>query len=143
MEDTNCPICYELYSDNNVCTTKCGHKFHTSCFVETIKSTKVTCCPLCRTDTGLDKTEEEKEQDRQRAIHREQLIRQQNMEREAEYRRQLREREEMRRARELSVRIRNFYENDRNFDRADDNKIIVKYNANINNLKYNVVNYNG
>ena len=55
-----CPICYEEYGGKDISITKCGHKFHTSCFVETIQSTKTSSCPICRTDTRLDRTEEEK-----------------------------------------------------------------------------------
>ena len=51
--DTNedCPICYDKLGDA-VCTTKCGHKFCTDCFVQTFLSGLPTrvgpCCPMCR-----------------------------------------------------------------------------------------------
>lgn len=57
-----CPICYDAYGDSDISITKCGHKFHTSCFVEAMKSTKGSSCPLCRTNTGLIKPEKEKKQ---------------------------------------------------------------------------------
>lgn len=48
--DTNedCPICYDKLGDA-VCTTKCGHKFCTDCFVLTIRRLpQGACCPMCR-----------------------------------------------------------------------------------------------
>jgi len=51
--DTNedCPICYDKLGDA-VCTTKCGHKFCTDCFVQTflsgIRTSGDPCCPMCR-----------------------------------------------------------------------------------------------
>ncbi len=44
-----CPICYDQLNDA-FCTTKCGHKFCTDCFVLTIR--RLPCgarCPMCRT----------------------------------------------------------------------------------------------
>ena len=44
----DCPICYDKL-DGAVCTTKCGHKFCTDCFVLTIRRLpQGACCPLCR-----------------------------------------------------------------------------------------------
>jgi hypothetical protein len=47
----DCPICYDKLGDA-VCTTKCGHKFCTDCFVQTFLSGLPTrvgpCCPMCR-----------------------------------------------------------------------------------------------
>lgn len=43
-----CPICYDELGDA-VCTTKCGHKFCTDCFVQIIrKLPQGACCPMCR-----------------------------------------------------------------------------------------------
>ena len=43
-----CPICYDKLGDA-VCTTKCGHKFCTDCFVQIIrKLPQGACCPMCR-----------------------------------------------------------------------------------------------
>lgn len=53
LDDTHedCPICYDKLGDA-VCTTKCGHKFCTDCFVQTFLSGLPTqvgpCCPMCR-----------------------------------------------------------------------------------------------
>lgn len=43
--DNTCPICYEEFETTDVCTSKCGHKFHTSC----VLNIKNNDCPLCRT----------------------------------------------------------------------------------------------
>ena len=44
----DCPICYDKLGDA-VCTTKCGHKFCTDCFVLTIRRLpQGACCPMCR-----------------------------------------------------------------------------------------------
>jgi len=44
----DCPICYDKLGDA-VCTTKCGHKFCTDCFVQTIRRLpQGACCPMCR-----------------------------------------------------------------------------------------------
>jgi hypothetical protein len=44
----DCPICYDELGDA-VCTTKCGHKFCTDCFVQTIRRLPYApCCPMCR-----------------------------------------------------------------------------------------------
>lgn len=43
MED--CPICYEIMTDINVCTTICKHKFHTNCLMRC-----GNVCPICRTN---------------------------------------------------------------------------------------------
>jgi hypothetical protein len=43
-----CPICYDKLGDA-VCTTKCGHKFCTDCFVQIIRRLpQGACCPMCR-----------------------------------------------------------------------------------------------
>ena len=52
----DCPICYDKL-DGAVCTTKCGHKFCTDCFVLTIRRLpQGACCPLCRASL-IPKTE--------------------------------------------------------------------------------------
>lgn len=45
-ETNDCSICYDLMEDVNISTTRCGHKFHTSCLIRAalIKSL----CPYCR-----------------------------------------------------------------------------------------------
>ena len=42
-----CPICYELIGDTNTTTTSCGHKFHTSCLLNSIINVNYL-CPCCR-----------------------------------------------------------------------------------------------
>jgi hypothetical protein len=49
-EDT-CPICLNELSKQNVCTTICNHRFHTSCLIKYSLTKKVTVqCPLCRNE---------------------------------------------------------------------------------------------
>ena len=46
-ENETCSICLEdLKTDKNFVTTKCGHKFHFSCLMESLKLNSL--CPLCR-----------------------------------------------------------------------------------------------
>lgn len=46
FNETDCAICHEEMKDTNICTTRCGHKFHHSCMLRwlTINNT----CPICR-----------------------------------------------------------------------------------------------
>lgn len=45
-EITECPICMEELGIVDCCTTKCGHKYCSNCFIKTvIKKNK---CPMCR-----------------------------------------------------------------------------------------------
>ena len=44
----DCPICMESLGKNDVCVTKCGHKFCTSCLLQSAQNN--TDCPLCRTE---------------------------------------------------------------------------------------------
>lgn len=47
-DDACCSICQEtLVSCEPTCTTKCGHTFHSKCFMEAIA--KSPSCPICRT----------------------------------------------------------------------------------------------
>lgn len=39
-----CSICLLELTNNNVCVTLCGHKFHTSCILQCVEKN----CPLCR-----------------------------------------------------------------------------------------------
>jgi len=83
--DTNedCPICYDKLGDA-VCTTKCGHKFCTDCFVQTFLSGLPTrvgpCCPMCRASIMPKQEDRQVEERRERetqmaAYHRGQLDR--------------------------------------------------------------------
>lgn len=42
----DCPICMDTLSLTNVCVTKCGHKYCSTCFVRSVM--KKNSCPLCR-----------------------------------------------------------------------------------------------
>ena len=65
----DCPICYDELGDA-VCTTKCGHKFCTDCFVQTIRRLpQGACCPMCRASLipkPEDRQEEERRERRER-----------------------------------------------------------------------------
>jgi hypothetical protein len=41
-----CSICLENLTDNNLSITKCNHKFHLTCLIESFKFSNK--CPLCR-----------------------------------------------------------------------------------------------
>lgn len=41
-----CPICYEPIESVDFCITKCGHRFHTSCLIQSSKFKSN--CPYCR-----------------------------------------------------------------------------------------------
>ncbi len=41
--DDCCGICLESLTNINVCITKCGHHFHTSCIIRSSQT-----CPTCR-----------------------------------------------------------------------------------------------
>ena len=44
-----CALCLEsIVFPANACTTKCGHKFHTSCLCQSVLYN--VACPLCRAD---------------------------------------------------------------------------------------------
>lgn len=43
----DCVICMESLGDKNICVTKCGHKFCTSCLLRSAQKNRS--CPLCRT----------------------------------------------------------------------------------------------
>lgn len=45
--DDCCPICYEAFNERDVSTTKCGHKFHTTCLLEASRHAQFN-CPYCR-----------------------------------------------------------------------------------------------
>jgi len=45
-EQTDCPICMEELGVTDNCTTKCGHKFCSSCFVKSVM--RKNNCPMCR-----------------------------------------------------------------------------------------------
>lgn len=54
-----CGICREDVEGNvNTLITKCGHKFHSSCYIEYVTVSKKDCCPLCR-ENQIDKKPEE------------------------------------------------------------------------------------
>jgi len=46
QEKETCPICLDEIKENNFSVTECGHKFHTSCLLISIKSNNT--CPMCR-----------------------------------------------------------------------------------------------
>ena len=41
-----CPICMDSLCKTNVCVTKCGHKYCSTCFVRSVM--KKNSCPMCR-----------------------------------------------------------------------------------------------
>ncbi len=45
-EQTECPICMDELGVTDNCTTKCGHKFCSSCFVKSVM--RKNNCPMCR-----------------------------------------------------------------------------------------------
>ena len=47
MSQENCPICLDEIKEKNFSVTGCGHKFHTTCLITSIKTNNN--CPLCRT----------------------------------------------------------------------------------------------
>ena len=50
-EETTCAICLESIDDSKpTCTTKCGHKFCTGCFLELVQRSRgpALSCPCCR-----------------------------------------------------------------------------------------------
>ena len=46
IENTECPICYNIIEDNNLCITNCDHYFCLECLNEWIKINNN--CPTCR-----------------------------------------------------------------------------------------------
>ncbi len=59
----DCPICLEpMHHDNNLCITRCKHKFHTSCLLQI--QTK-NGCPLCRKDLIEKKPKKNNHRNRQ------------------------------------------------------------------------------
>ena len=48
-----CPICYEDFKEKDVSIAKCGHKFHTSCLIETIRRQPHDICPYCRSNISI------------------------------------------------------------------------------------------
>jgi len=66
----DCPICYDELGDA-VCTTKCGHKFCTDCFVQTIRRLpQGACCPMCRASL-IPKPEDRQAEERRERLDRE------------------------------------------------------------------------
>lgn len=62
MEDKECPICLNPFSDtkNPILTLHCcNHKFHSSCYIKCLELKKE--CPLCRKDLNEQKEEEQEE----------------------------------------------------------------------------------
>ena len=59
IPDTDCAICLEHMSDNDVCTTKCNHKYHLHCLLRWFDSqnNKNRTCPFCRTNIQIQPTE--------------------------------------------------------------------------------------
>lgn len=48
VQDTieDCPICMNTLGKTDVCVTKCGHKYCSSCFVRSVMTKNA--CPMCR-----------------------------------------------------------------------------------------------
>lgn len=46
IKQSECPICYEEYLNEDIKNLECGHKFHKKCIVEWCKITLN--CPMCR-----------------------------------------------------------------------------------------------
>ena len=46
-----CPICFELVKETDKTILKCGHVFHSSCFMENVLQSNNTCC-LCRVEVS-------------------------------------------------------------------------------------------
>ena len=46
-----CPICLEFVKETDRTVLKCGHVFHSSCFMENVLQSNNTCC-LCRTEVS-------------------------------------------------------------------------------------------
>lgn len=61
-KEFKCPICYNIIQVD-VCTTKCGHKFCSDCFIVSFMTTQ--CCPICRktSDTIKKYTDNNKKQE--------------------------------------------------------------------------------
>ena len=59
IPETDCAICLEHMSDNDVCTTKCNHKYHLHCLLRWFDSqnNKNRTCPFCRTKIQIQPTE--------------------------------------------------------------------------------------
>ena len=49
IPDTECSICLEHMSHNDVCTTKCNHKYHLTCMLDWLTVQKQNTCPICKT----------------------------------------------------------------------------------------------
>lgn len=46
IESKECPICMEAFTGTNHIVGKCGHQFHASCLMQSLRSTDA--CPCCR-----------------------------------------------------------------------------------------------
>ena len=46
IESEECPICMEAFTGTNHIVGKCGHQFHASCLMQSLRSTDA--CPCCR-----------------------------------------------------------------------------------------------
>ena len=54
--ENECPICYEILTNKNVCVLECYHKFHLSCVLNLYKTDNSynNKCPLCRKEFTED-----------------------------------------------------------------------------------------
>ena len=43
-----CPVCYEMISDDKICITQCSHTFCYDCVTKVIQTTEEHKCPYCR-----------------------------------------------------------------------------------------------
>ena len=59
--NSECPICMELISNVNCCTTECGHSFHSSCLFKNF--TNSVDCPLCRKELIIYSENEDENND--------------------------------------------------------------------------------
>ena len=49
--DEECPVCLdEIGHGGDLMLTRCGHRFHVDCLIETLSDGSVRSCPICRTD---------------------------------------------------------------------------------------------
>lgn len=56
-ETIECSICYDVFCNNNVSITPCGHKFCFSCIIKAVSYNKE--CPICRSRLAEESEDEE------------------------------------------------------------------------------------
>jgi hypothetical protein len=60
-DNKECPICMELITSNNCCTTECNHTFHSSCLFKNFANSAG--CPLCRKELIVYPEESDSDED--------------------------------------------------------------------------------